>query len=210
MGYFTDPNNNFTIYDAPKGGGSTVRAWIYYAGTGNLHLESLNVDGYYSGGSDEPRQLGEWGYKLDYFREVPGERVCIKRDPVSRFISCYEDKIIKEGKLNRIGIDPLLDNFEHILKTNDHPHLQNTSVGFMWYHFAPQTEIFGKDVEYYTHVFNLSEVGVGLKSYLEGKWSIELPDIHCRKNSKRRIELTDEQISKVKEIYSDDYKYGWF
>lgn len=209
MSYFTDPNNNFNIYDAPKCGSSTIRAWIYYAGTGDLHLQKIAGD-YYTGGNNETSQLNEWGYKLDYFMELPGESICIKRDPVSRFISCYQDKVLKEGKLNRISIDNLLENFEEIIRSNDHPHMSNPKVNFLWYHFAPQAELFGKDQSYFSRVFDLSEVGTGLKTYLENKWEIELPEVHCRKRAGSSISITEEQKNKIKEIYSIDYDCGWY
>ena len=39
MGRFIDKNHGFAIYNAPKGGGTTIRSWIYFAKTGELALK---------------------------------------------------------------------------------------------------------------------------------------------------------------------------
>jgi len=208
MGLFTDPNNNFTVYDVPKGGGTTVRSWIAFAGTGEYQL--AGTDTYYHENPTAYKLLDEWGYKCVFFEKVAGDRICIKRDPVERFISCYKDKVIKEGRLPGVSIDDLLNDFEETISKNDQPHPSNKDVGYLWFHFAPQVRQLGTVYDYYTHVFDISEVGTKVKAYLEGKWDIVLPDLHCRNNKSSTIELTDTQVSKIKEIYCEDYQTGWF
>ena len=95
MSYFIDTENNFTVYEAPKNGGTTLRLWICYAGTGELIRSSDS--GYYAGTSETYKMLKEWGYVNGAFKstETSG-KVCRKRDPVARFISCFYDKAIKQ------------------------------------------------------------------------------------------------------------------
>ena len=38
MVHFIDKNHGFAIYNAPKGGGTTIRSWIHFAKTGELAL----------------------------------------------------------------------------------------------------------------------------------------------------------------------------
>ena len=68
MGLFTDPNNNFTVYDVPKGGGTTVRSWIAFAGTGEYQL--AGTDTYYHENPTAYKLLDEWGYKCVFFEKV--------------------------------------------------------------------------------------------------------------------------------------------
>ena len=39
MGRYIDKEHGFAIYNAPKGGGTTIRSWIYFAKTGELELK---------------------------------------------------------------------------------------------------------------------------------------------------------------------------
>ena len=208
MSYFTDPTNNLTIYDAAKSGGTTLRSWIYYAGTGEFKLSGDSE--YYMAAPGQHQQLQEWGYTLDWFVPREGDRICVKRDPVAKFVSCYEDKIVKEGNLPGMDIDTFIDNFYEIIEKRDHPHGNNRKIGFLDYHFAPYTKVFGPDTSYYTRVFDIKEISTEVKSFLEGVWGIELPDIHCRNNKKnKKLQLTEEQTKKVREIYAVDYENGW-
>ena len=60
-------------------------------------------------------------------------------------------------------------------------------------------------------MFDISEVSTNLKSYLEDKWDIGLPDLHARNSGNgRKFDLTTRQINKVKEIYREDFENGWY
>jgi len=207
VSYFIDEENDFTVYEAPKNGGTTLRLWIYYAGTGNLVKSSDS--GYYAGTDETYKMLQEWEYKNKKFKKTNTEsKVCIKRDPVSRFISCFYDKVIKEGRL-KVTIDYFLDNFDEILE-NHSDKMNDGITKYIKFHFAPQTYHFGNDINYYENVFDLSEIDNKFKKYLEGKWNIELPRLHARNAKSKKFDLTTSQIKKVKQIYSVDYDNGWF
>jgi hypothetical protein len=223
MAIFTDQNNNFSIYECPKVGGSTLRTWISYAGTEYKNLNyfvEYKDNGYISESTLTYNSIEEFGYDFSLFKEVEGEKICIKRDPVERFISCYTDKIIREknitealngSEVNYEYIDHFLDNFYGILETHEKIHYsqRDSGVKYLWYHFIPQTFHYGNDISYYDYVFDVSEINTSLKTYLESKWKIELPLIHCRNQKDSKITLTEEQKEKVKNIYKEDYENGW-
>lgn len=208
MSFFTDPQNKFTIYDVPKGGGTTIRLWIYYAGTGSLEISQ---NGYYEVTARERNTIQGWGYNLlDGFISVPGERVCIKRDPVKRFISCFKDKVLREKRWSGT-VDELLDNYDEVVRKTP-AYMLDLKTSYIGFHFDPQTWHLGENRDYYDKVFDLSELSTEVKGYLEGKWGIELPNIKARnsKATKNELVLTEEQIAKVKKFYQVDYDNGWY
>lgn len=210
MAFFVDEERKFVVFESPKTGGTTLRSWINYAGTGELNLAG-NKD-YYHESNDVYSRLDEYGYDYSPFQKFEGyEMVCIKREPVSRFISCFTDKIIREGHIVDCDMDLFLNNFDEVLKTHpfEHPSLKGSGIGFLWYHFVPQTYHLGHSADDYTLVVDTKEIGTKLKSYLESKWEIELPDLHTRKQNLPKIQLTDEQTALVKDLYKEDYEAGW-
>lgn len=207
MSYFVDEENGFTVYEAPKNGGTTLRLWICYAGTGEV-IKSSDSE-YYTGNARTYNLLQEWGYvNGEYADTGTPESVCIIRDPVDRFISCFYDKVIKEGRL-KVTIDDLLNNFDEILDSCELK-MNDGKTNFMKFHFAPQTYHFGSNKEAYTKVFNVSDIDQGLRRYLEHKWNVGLPALHARNSGgAAKFDLTTGQIAKVKEIYAEDYNNGW-
>ena len=207
MGYFVDEQNKFTVYNVPKIGSTTIRSWIAYAGTGKLQLQGSEE--YYHENTQAFQLLNEWGYTCDWFKEIEGEAICVKRDPVKRFISCYDDKVVKEKRLPGVSLDEFLDNPWEIIEKMDKPLEDNKSIGYLYYHFVPQARHLGTSYDYYTKVFDIKELNTEGKAYFESKWDIELPDLVCRSNPKKKTTLTEEQVSKVRALYAEDYEIGW-
>lgn len=205
MGLYRDTKHKFNIYDAPKSGGTTLRSWILYQKYGRTMLNNTEYNAPTNEHYKRTRDV-----QCIWFKKTFNPSICIKRDPVDRFISCYKDKIIKEGNCNRVSIDELLDNFQHYMKTFDKPHPHGRRVKYVWYHFAPQVYQFGKDKSYYKHIFDLSEMNTSVREYLQDTWKIDLPQLHTRKAKSSDIVLTPTQIKKVESIYKLDYETGWF
>lgn len=208
MGYFRDKEHDFTIYDAPKGGGTTVRLWIEYSRSKKINSEIKR--NYVTQSSSSYRNLSDMGYKLNWFELVEGERVCIKRDPIKRFKSCFKDKVIGETRMGKVSVHYFINNFDMLLRKHNKPHPSNPKVPYNRYHFAPQVRQFGYDKSYYTEVFDISEVNTRLKEYLQDKWKMILPDLHARNNKSFSLVLSPTQIKKLEEIYKEDYEAGWF
>lgn len=216
MSYFTDSQNDFAIYDAPKTGGTTLRLWICYAGTGELMTENpFPGTEYFKDNRKSYDQLCEWGYDLlgGFSKSAASTNVCIKRDPVKRFISCYRDKVLLEGRCS-VSVDDLLDHYDEVVRQHNKPHhyMWDQKTSYIKFHFDPQTSHFGNSVDYFDNVFDISEIGTGVKQFLESKWKIELPDIHARstKGVVPELNLSVEQIDKIKKFYQVDYENGWF
>ena len=207
MGIFIDDQNKFSIYDVPKGGGTTIRSWINFAGDGSTNL--IDVDGRYKPNDRHYHLLErEWKcYTTDFFIKTQYERVAVKRDPIKRFISCYCDKVLYEKHGSYNDVDDLIDNFDYMIN-DKFKHPSNTKIGYLWYHFAPQVNHLGYNVNNYDLIIDISQINSILKEYLRQKWNIDLPEIHARKQ-KQKITLTEKQIEKLKQIYKEDYQVGW-
>lgn len=212
MGRFIDKEYNFAIYNVPKGGGTTLRSWIYFAKTGEMALKDEG-DGYLNQASKTYSYLREIGYEVcNFINWGKGPSVCIVRNPINRFISLYKDKIVKE---KRCGTPPpsfsdFTRNFAEVIKNNDFPHPPNPSLKYLEHHFAPQTLILGNNEDYYEHIFDISEINTKLKSYLEKRWGIELPILHCRKAKMLEdIKPSSRDLKFLEEIYRTDLSCEW-
>lgn len=211
MAYFIDEERKFIVYESPKTGGTTLRSWINYAATGELMISGTKE--YYHESPNVYSLLDDYGYDYSEFKSFDGyETLCIKRDPVNRFISCYTDKILREGQIQDCDLDNFIDNFDGILKEHPfmHPSLKGKNIGFLWYHFAPQTYHIGEKKEYYDYVIDTKEITTKLKPFLEERWDIKLPNIHTRKQDIAKVKLSSKQEKRVKILYEQDYNNGWF
>ena len=212
MGRFVDRDHGFAIYNAPKGGGTTIRSWIYFAKTGELALRDEG-NGYINQAKKTSKSLKEMGYEVcNFIPWMDGPSVCVVRDPVDRFISTYKDKIQRE---KRCGNPPptlseFIRDFENLVKTNDKPHGANPNLNFLEHHFAPQSVILGSDKNYFEHIFRMSEINTKLKEYLEKRWDLQLPDLHCRKaQMSARPTPTKEDLRLLEKIYQLDFACEW-
>ena len=198
-------NKDFAFYISPKTGGTTIRSWLVYSETETLELVNSG-NGYLEQNGIGNQMIVNMGYYFKQFKEVKSPiKVCVKRDPVSRFLSCYTDKVLREG-IVKVSIDELLSNWD-CLKTGREDPLKPGSY-YLENHFLPQTYYLGSNIDYYDHVFDVSEVGTKVKKFLEEKLDCTLPELHTRKQEKKP-ELTNDQVAKIKEIYAVDYKNGW-
>jgi hypothetical protein len=187
MGRFTDKTHEFSIYDVPKGGGTTIRSWIHYKYKGNLGIEGFG-NGYKSQSTKSYKHLNELGFRVE---------------------CCYKDKILREGNCDKIRLDKFIGNVDKIIQKYDFNH--TPKVKFLKYHFAPQHKILGDSKTIYNHVFDISEMDTRVKEYLEDMWKIKLPKLHCRNQSKRKygLNLTKSQRKLLEDRYAKDYQIGW-
>lgn len=129
---------------------------------------------------------------------VGNTRLAIKRDPVSRFLSGFKNRVLQHRKCDTTDISEFLDNFEEISG-------RNKDIAT---HFRPQYSYLGKDPSVYTHVFDLKEIDQ-VKVLLEDLFERDLPPIRLQRSKGPKVDLTEAQVRRVKEIYKGDYKYGW-
>ena len=212
MGRFVDKKHHFALYNVPKGGGTTLRSWIYFSRTGQLAIKDEGA-GYIQQASQTYKYLRDIGYEVcNFIPWTGGPSVCVVRDPVDRFISLYRDKIVREKRCGEPipTLGEFCKNFANLIEAHDFPHRVNPSLNYLGHHFAPQSLILGKNKDYFEHIFKMEEIDTSLKIFLEGKWGVELPSLHCRKAEKEnKVIPSTEELRLIREIYKTDYALGW-
>jgi len=200
---------DFSFYISPKTGGTTIRSWLVYSETGTLEIQNES-DGYTSLNHIGSQLIFNMGYYYKDFKKINSPcKVCIKRDPVERFLSCYTDKVIREKNINNfnLSIDELLDNWNSLKSGRIDSRKPGTF--YLENHFLPQTNYIGNSKDYYDYVFDITDLNTKVKQFLEDKLKCDLPNLHTRKQIKKP-NLNKGQIDKIKKIYEIDYENGWY
>ncbi len=163
-------------------------------------------------------------------------RYALVRDPVSRLVSCYENKILELGVMSRgepanpdvlkqknVSAEPQFDEFVENLAT-----YQEISYN-IFHHSEPLVCFLGEDASWFTELFDFSQIKkmertlrrvTGTKNSI-GRYSkikqSKVSEIINRikgvpkpyKNEKYCLpkkQITDEVIAKIKKIYAKDYE----
>jgi hypothetical protein len=137
----------------------------------------------------------------DYFK------FCVFRDPFERFISFYQDKIIREKFfLNELplssrelftdcSIEITLDNLDYLRKCSK----------IVRHHTDNQVFFLGNDPSFYDKVFLMDELEE-LSSVLFKKTGLDLGRINTNKE-KVPMEIGTNTIKKIQEVYSKDFEF---
>ena len=121
------------------------------------------------------------------------EKCCIVRDPLKRFISAYKNRVLfhKDIGFQNLNINEIIERMENNSFDNRH--------------FLPQTYWLGNNLKYFTIVSNISNIEIfinGVNNFFQNK--VEFPRIQTG-STVENIELNNNQITKLKKIYSSDY-----
>lgn len=120
-------------------------------------------------------------------------KCCIVRDPIKRFLSAYKNRILyhQDLEFNNHSIDMIIEKLE--------------SSNFENQHFLPQNYFLGNDLNYFTIVGdtnNMKNFVNGVNNFFEK--NVEFPKLQTGGN-KEAVNLSNLQITKIKQIYKDDY-----
>ena len=121
------------------------------------------------------------------------EKCCIVRDPLKRFISAYKNRVLfhRDFGFRNLNINEIIEKIENNSFDNRH--------------FLPQTYWLGNNLKYFTIVSNISNIEIfinGVNNFFQNK--VEFPRIQTG-STVENIELNNNQITKLKKIYSSDY-----
>ena len=146
-------------------------------------------------------------YWTDTFKAADVDiKFCIVREPVSRFLSAYSNRVVNTDEWNIpfVELNEFIDNFHNNhYKSNERIH----------HHFRPQVDFIGPDPNYYDRVFFLDEMSLVSEflSEIMGK-TIKLEKLQTVDSSKnpswfKKPIPTKTQINSIKSFYEDDYKF---
>ena len=121
------------------------------------------------------------------------EKCCIVRDPLKRFISAYKNRVLfhRDFGFRNLNINEIIEKIENNSFDNRH--------------FLPQTYWLGNNSKYFTIISNISNIEIfinGVNNFFQNK--VEFPRIQTG-STVENIELNNNQITKLKKIYSSDY-----
>jgi len=202
MNYFT----NLFDYDlryvhAPKCSSRTTLAWMVLMREPHLYENNPNwfmsvPDKRNHAYKDIKRRIQKHDF-YETFYDTTKITFCIKRDPVKRFISAYQN-MRWLGELGN-NIEKIINNWDDLIMNR--PVLKE--------HFRTQTSCYGTHA-IYSHLFKHDRMNE-VKEFLEDYASIKLPNLHLQQSGeKEEVKLTDEQIKWIKEKYKEDYDNGWY
>lgn len=195
--------NGTLYYSAPKNAGTTIRYWMnQYDG----HLQDVAGQEYVSL-KRIPRLWRDHdldaGFQPDPRPDVL--RWCIVRDPVERFVSAFNDKVLRERRM-RTSVSRVVDGVIAFL-AGDRPRLTD----FMLVHFVPQTYWLGSDPAYFDHIFGVNDMAAVKQFCEDSVFRMPLRDVHMRNASHattRRLRLSKRQRRRVEQLYEADYESG--
>jgi hypothetical protein len=118
-------------------------------------------------------------------------KACIIRDPLKRFISAYSNRILWH-KDQVISIDQMLEDLLTSTFSNDH--------------FLPQSFFLGHNLSYYEWCFDIDDFDLMAQKINQFfKKELPFPKLQTR-GDKDSIQLSNDQIDKIKLIYQSDYE----
>ena len=190
-------NNKLVIYPISKNANTSIKMYL---------AQHLNLHKNYEYKEDIPRykRKPEKYYSIpsicsflpnySKFEEVDANiRICVIRDPLKRFVSTYQNRILfhKDPKFQGFSVDQVIEN----LRKNN----------FENRHFLPQNYFLGHNLSYFTNIYKINEMDLFTKD-LNAFFGKELQFPHLQTGKTNKITLTSNQIEQIKEIYIEDYK----
>jgi hypothetical protein len=195
------PNNNKLLITIPnKNGSSTAISMIGFPMLGEFKYRKARNP-----------IMNKFNWKERQYKKISKDewelypvRVAILRDPIKRFISCYNDRVVNKNKNNSRNyikdFDFFINNIVEIQKKfrdiNNHSRAQYLSIG---------------EIKKYTHVYTIDQLDTDFKELIETHSNTPCIPLYTNKHSKKAptLILSDDQISKIKVLFAQDYKlYG--
>lgn len=126
-------------------------------------------------------------------------RITIVRDPVERFVSAYQDKIMRREWLDpKLPVDEFIDNIDGFLKENRR----------LEQHFEPQWMYLGENINYFTHVYRPREMRK--LASLFGSIYPHRPQFRKENVAKFALKLDNHQEDWIREVWArKDYELGY-
>ena len=150
-------------------------------------------------------------FRTQQFMETPNynnfTKICVFRDPIERFLSCYQDKVSRE-KLYLLQLNKKdRDRFQNLTIDEFFEHLDELKIKskIIRDHISNQTENVGTDPGYFDKVFLFDQLEE-LNEFLDSRYGDKLSHINLNKE-KKKLNINNELHLKLKEYFKEDLEF---
>lgn len=125
------------------------------------------------------------------------EKICVVRNPISRFISTYKWLVTGHDAYFRepMEINEFVSSLENIGR-------QSAKAKF---HLMPQSVFLGTDLSYFQKVFRIEDIAV-LNGYLSRRCGLNINLRWENRSGKQEHTLSSESLRKLEHSYKADYE----
>lgn len=204
--FFNDQGQKLVYYPVPKNANSSFKMLlIKYLGLEDDFAfyedeAPMSDQAYYRNKPDDKQWLAHFfPAKRQFVRlnpELVEYRIAIVRDPIERFFSAYQNRILwhKDQEFAGLTVGEVIEQLE----------LGN----FANRHFLPQTYFLGADPSYFSHVSLMPDLGCvtsALNEFFGRKLSV--PRIQIRKGSLEGLSKSAMTVARLRKLYAEDYQF---
>ena len=191
---YYDPEYKIAFYFVPKNANTTTKQMLLESRNDPEITAAIN-----SGKLLIHRAIDTRRNKAEFIAYPQAKyRITVVRDPVQRFASAYQDKIIGQGWAEpTLPVSEFIRDFDQYMKIR---RLEN--------HFEPQYLYLGEDPAYYTHIFRTDELEqlAELFGHIYGR----KPTIPVANKTTKIIKLYPEAIDWIRNVLAKkDYELGY-
>ena len=140
-------------------------------------------------------------------------RFTVIRDPVSRLVSAYNDRVGDRDDIKRSSISVILCK---IMGLDPHPSLEDFALNLRKYalindrifrHVVPQVWYTGRDLSFYDKVYNIREMDQVFTDVSEIV-NLDIPSNvrNASKSNAKKDELSPKAIAYLEDFYRKDYQ----
>lgn len=199
-----------SYYPIPKIGSTTMRAVMTTIDSGG---DTNNIP-HGAGGvrNDMSKKAIRFREALEIEQESDTnyERMALLRDPVSRFLSGFQNKVMS-GRLEEL----FAKKPPRVAGLSPRPDIEAFVVNFTQYkqtsqmirqHFKPQSFFLGRDLGYFQHVFRLENFAE-VAAFLNSRTDQELIFPHYNQENKDWVSTVPDSVkAKIADMYKSDYR----
>jgi len=200
-------NKKLVYYQVPKNGSTTIANMFNQADGLTVPQEELSITGRDNGYSYKITHVQTNAQGPLHYEPVDCDiSFAVKRDPIERFISNYNNRIIFHNDLGRElpgkplvtpSVDDFIKNFDSYITQH-----------WIKIHFLPQ-HYYGGDTKDLTKIFTLQQMSevAAMIAPLSGK---DIKVYHLQQGGNiNKLHLSADNIAWIKKYYEVDYDTGW-
>lgn len=177
-------DRGYSYISVPKCGSTSLK-WAFFRVENGVEFQPFRANGV-------ERHIHNAVYPFVPFGRLPRRRmaaharVCLVRDPVTRLASCYADRVIRRGDLDRLDISPE-DSARGVTERPEFDRFVTFLDSYrrlspvLAHHCEPLPHFLGPDPAWYQAIFAVSEMAAFV-AWSEAQLGISLPLGHRMKS----------------------------